>query len=185
MGGFRFLESTEICSPLTGCSAYLDLPENFHYIGVVRINKTHIFILPNKVGEAWIFNQKDETFQKLPDMLEHRMDGMVGFTKKNEIVVAGGTDSKTSEIFNLDTMKWRMGPDFPVITDLYGARAVQYQDSFLIVSGYDRGGRGTYLTSILKFDHVNYEWIALPSKLQKGRSLFAAFLIPDDYISCS
>ena len=177
-----WLDTTELCSQSAGCVEYVNLPEvSFYVPRAVRVNESHIFVWPNQHGNAWLFNQLDETFQELPPFLEERVRAAVGFINDHEIVVAGGQYSNTSEIFDLNTSQWRPGPDLPVKMELFGASCVQFQQTFLVVGGHDSGEN---LGSIIKFDPVNYVWITMPQKLTKAREYFAAFLVPNDYVSC-
>ena len=184
LGGFngqisRNLNSTEICSPTSSCRDFVDLPEiTDDNPQVVRVNGSHIFVMPNDQGRAWMFNQDDNTFHRLPDMMEARWTAVAGLINEREIVVAGGYLSKTSEILDLDKNEWREGPDLPVATEIYAPRSVQFEDSFVIVGGTgNNNGKG-----ILKFNARNYTWEVLPHHFQKARYDGAAFLVPDDYI---
>ena len=94
--------------------------------------------------------------------------------------MAGGQNSKTSEIFDLATQTWRYGPDLPVSNQLYWGASVPYGDTFLIIGGYDY----EYSDSILSFDPTLDSWVELPQKLTQGRNKFAAFLAPDDFVTC-
>ena len=67
--------------------------------------------------------------------------------------MAGGALTKTSEILDLHTNEWRYGPDLPVTTDLWGARTVQYGDTFLIVGGAEKDTGET--NTIIKFEIIN------------------------------
>ena len=187
MGGYNaedlFFQSTEICSPSSGCTEFVDLPEESFSTQAVRIDQKRIFVLPNDQGHAWIFNQEDNSFQRIPDLTQKRRKPVIGFINGHEVVVAGGVQTRSSEIFDLNINEWRIGPPLPVTYYLESATSVQYQNSFLIV-----GGRDSFLgyqDSIIKFDPVNYGWQMMPQRLQRKRCEFAAFLVPDDLFQCA
>ena len=177
-----WVNSTEICSTFHGCASFEDLPEVSYFPKAVRVSESQIFVLPNNKGTAWLFNQDDNSFEQLPNLIEERQDPAVGFINGHEVVVAGGARSKTSEIFDLDTNEWRLGPELPVTKDLCCASSVQFEDSFLIV-----GGRDNYSdkNTILKLNPVSYEWETLPQNLESARTYAAAILVPSYYVSCT
>ena len=172
----NWLSTTELCSLTSGsCSLFTNLPELSYHPRAVRIDNRRVFVLPNQNGRAWIFNQNGNTFSQIPNLLEKRDRASVGLINGEEIVVAGGSGSKTSEIFNIATNEWRQGPDLPINGDLCCTSSVQYGNSFLIVGGFNGGVQD----SILRYDSSNHKWVTLPQKLDTGRDNFAAFLIPN------
>ena len=178
-----YLDTSEICSASSGsCEEFVDLPENDSiYPKAARVNASHIFVKPNQFKKSWLFNQNDETFHQLPDMAESRAGPFVGSVNGKEIVV--GRDSV--EIYDLTTNEWRSGPRPPIDegNNLSTAVSVQYKDSFILVGGklndYD------YNQDIFQFNAQTHQWQILEQKLQRERYYFTAFLVPEDYITCS
>ena len=107
-----------------------------------------------------------------PDLGECSYAGLVTYPSgENAVVAAGGFLGPNSLIFNLETETWRSGPDLP--THLEGGASVQFQDTFLVVSG--RGAFDTetglfvFSKSIFKFVTSPEEsWLELPQKLSEG-----------------
>ncbi len=53
------------------------------------------------------------------------------------VVTAGGVESGANvELFNVDTERWSLG--LQLATPMHGFAAIQYEDSFLLVGGYDQ-----------------------------------------------
>ena len=92
-----------------------------------------------------------------------------------EIVLAG---YGTSEIFNLESMTWREGPESPYF---YYASSAQLENTFLIVGGYD----GTKsIDTIYEFDQINYDWILRSQKLPTPLRFSGVVVVPKDTIGC-
>ena len=184
IGGFGRSNSTEICSPSNGCTYSAEIPVEYSFFPcAVKINETHIFLVANDHRTTFLFNQIDETFHSLPLMQRGKNRASAGFINGHEIVVAGGVSTRSSEIFDLDTNLWRWGPDLPVELDLQLAQALQFQDSFILIGGYDHGEG--YQDTILKFNPDSYRWTKLPQKLRNARRYHAAFFVSNDYITCT
>ena len=186
--GTRWTEATEICSPSIGCSMYVNLPTINYYPQAMKVSDEYVFLLPNSDTQRFLFDLYSEKFKAMPTLRVKRAQGVVGTyttpTGEEEIVVAGGSYVKSSEIFSIKLGQWREGPDLPVNGDLEGAVSVPYEDTFLVVSGRDYGHTPEHRREIYKFDPRTESWITLQQKLSTGRKEFAAFLIPDDLIDC-
>ena len=93
--------------------------------------------MPRGDKRAFIFDRGSKNFERLPDMADKRGDtvhssssksvsmslyiigdaqaGLVTYSDGNKaIIVAGGQDSKSTEIFDLSQKRWKWGPDLPV-----------------------------------------------------------------------
>ena len=182
-----WLQSTELCSPYTGCTYFVDFPELAEWPEAVRINSSHIFIKTNINRRAWIFNQNDNSFQQLPDMSLDRNRASLGMVNGHDIVVAGGISTTSTEIFDLNINQWRQGPDLPdVVVGNFRfccARNVQYQDSFLIVGG--TGSSGGLIDTIMTLNPQTYEWDILPQRMTNATTFPGVILVPDNYVTCS
>ena len=138
-----------------------------------------------------MFDKAEEQWTQLPNsgLRDGSYAGLVTYPSgENAVVVAGGYYRSNSVIFNLETETWRSGPDLP--TRLGGGASVQFQDTFLVVSG--RGdfdtetGMFVFSKSIFKFVTSPEEgWLELPQKLSEGFSNFDAILVPQDFIECN
>lgn len=78
---------------------------------------------------------------------------------QKEIVVVGGEDTTmyettlTTEIFSMEDMEWRMGPDLP--EPIQTPVVVQKAETFVILSGRKDGFDDDFTDSIYEFDQVN------------------------------
>ncbi len=97
------------------------------------------------------------------------------------ITLIGGYNYKTSSEF-LNTKTWEPKPDLPISIEV-GA-SVQFQDSFLIVGGYDKT-TSRYLDSIYYFNPVKDDWDLLEQKLDSRLADVIAFMVPDHAVDCS
>ena len=171
-----WLSTSELCSMVSkSCSRFVDLPEILNNPKALKINNKEVILLSSENGHAWLFSLNGNYFSQLPDMLESRNKPALGLINEFEVVVAGGVDSKTSEILDLSTKEWKYGPELPVNYDLCCASSVQYEDSFIVLGGFDQAIQN----KIIKFDPVRYEWIELEQTLMNARSNFPAIIIPD------
>ena len=185
LGGYssgNWKKTTEYCSFTSGCTRTQNLPEEAYYPEAIKISEDLIFVKGSGL-HSWFFNLTDSLFYPLPDALENLSSGSLGFINGHEVVIAGGSNTKKSQIVDLDTYEWRFGPDLPVFDELSMPAAVQFEDSFLVMGGWDTLDH-RYQDRIFKFDPVNYEWEILPHKLQMARSSFTAILVPSSYIPC-
>ena len=189
IGGFdgsKWLSSTDVCDPSSGCKTYLDLPKVSLRPRAVRLNESHIFILPKTDGKtnlAWIFDQNSEKFSPMIWQSKKVEPGIGGVNSISgtEIVVAGGNVDNTVEIYNFDLNQWRRGPKLNGIFGL-GAPSVSSIDfddgTTFIISG----GR-SYIDNLNYLFLYNYElnaWIVLNSRMDIGRYYHVSILIPDD-----
>ena len=185
LGGVHGDISTYVCSPSTGCQAYVDLPGWPSQPRVVRVDERRIFVLPNgyvsgNVSKSYIFDQVDETWSLLPDMPYPMFYTTVGLVNGHDVVVVGGRN-RESYIFDLNTNLWRQGPDLPSGRKM-GA-GVQYQNSFFFVGG--KNGHSQKTDTIFWLNPDDYKFETLPQRLPLPLVDAAAFLIPDDFIACS
>ena len=87
-------------------------------------------------------------------------------------VVAGGRSKSTSEILDLDTLTWRVGPPMPMTVDrAYGA---QYGNTFVVVHEF----------GIYEFDPENEAWITREETLDNGRRDTVAIFVSDNMVNC-
>ncbi len=98
-------------------------------------------------------------------------------------MAAGGIDNNYVGFLDLNTLTWEPKAGMP--KEIYLGASVPYQDSFLIVGGYNKFSQDDYLSSIYYYDPINDEWDRLMERLTYKRREFAAFLIPDSYANCS
>ena len=106
---------------------------------------------------AWIFNIQFNNWTRIQNTMEKRTHPSCGFlniTSGRFVVLAAGYGSSTTEILNLDTLMWTMGPSTGV--DLYGGSMVSVkEDSELILIG---GYSTTSLSQILRMNSSMNSW---------------------------
>lgn len=83
-----------------------------------------------------------------------------------------------TQIFDLTTQEWSLGPMNPTSEELRSAAVVPYLDTFLLVGG-DRNVMG-----IWQFDVVNMDWIVRPESLIEQRRLHFAYDITYMFLPC-
>ena len=110
------------------------------------------------------------------------MGGIVYPNGEEAVVVAGGRDLNTVEIFFPSSMEWREGPDLPASDRWDAGMSVPFGNTFLIVGGE---ADGDISDRIIKYDVDNDDWIELPQTLTTARADGAAFLVPDNYVTCT
>ena len=108
-------------------------------------------------------------------------------TGKMKLIVAGGftasnTGIKSSEVFDLETLKWSYGPDLPGRLSL-GA-TLQMNDTFVIIGGFNNE-EGENYDSFYEYDQVTNSWVERAEKLTLGRHSVSAVLIPDEIAQCN
>ncbi len=92
-------------------------------------------------------------------------------------------DEDRTEMFNLDSLKWRRGPSMYDVGQ--PGASIQYGDTFLVVGGkmddiYAEGERTVYV-----FDPEDEEWVSTGkyfSDMETG--YLSGILIPEDFIEC-
>ncbi len=88
----------------------------------------------------------------------------------------------SSEIYNVRGNYWHSGPDFDDNFD--EAASVQLYDTFALVAGEDNYKEDP-IDTVYVFDHINYQWILMESKLMTARESFpGAIAVPDDFYQC-
>ena len=110
---------------------------------------------------AWILDGERRTWTRLPDTLERRSGpacGLLQNAKGRFIVVAGGFNSGTTEILNLDTLEWSEGPNLPRSSN-YGGSIVSVMNGqeLILIGGYDSTATGEILrmnSSMTSWEHA-------------------------------
>ena len=94
------------------------------------------------------------------------------------IVVVGGPQEKSSEIFWMDEQKWSNGPDLPHV--LYNGGIVQWKDTFILVGG--QNDTNHLQDDLWMFDVEEQSWKVMNEKLTMDKTgLNVALLVPDSY----
>ena len=93
----------------------------------------------------------------------------------------GNYPSRTTEVLDLDTLKWHLGPRIPGVS-LFGASAVQEGYGFLSVGG--ENATQTLTDAIYEFDGDERSWKQLDKRLGQVRTLVAAVKVPREMNQC-
>ena len=156
------------------------------------VNYSTIFIVrEHGYGRrTYFYNHLQNEFSNGPELKFERAGQVSGMFVDEYgdkfLIVAGGKvyvdgeflHSKSTEILDLQNpVEWKTGPELPFT--VYHASSIQYEDSFLVVGGIDESRKA--LSSIIKYDVGNEEFVKMPQEMKTPRSDAAAFLIPDDY----
>ena len=165
-------------------SRYVDLPVSrwLHDIVVMDIDRIMLLGSETPTRDTYIFNKTSEEWTAGPQTSREHDDAFAGkVTYPNgtsAIIIAGGTGDDISDILNLDTEQWTLGPNLPYATD-EGCTA-EKGDTLLLI-----GGSGSNLDSILSYDLENNAWEILSAKLEIEKNRCASFLVPDDFVTCT
>ena len=195
LGGFAggWMDTTEMCEIDRGyCRPHVYLIEESYYPTAIKVNESLIFVLNGKSGLPWLYHVNTAKFSRIPayDGLDERkhLDASGGvlksFGKEYELVIAGGEGTNATDILNLETLEWRVGPELP-FEDLIGFQTVQYENTFIIVGGIVHGKSGDSVDTLIMFDIESDDWVILDQRMEKTRGRCAAVLVPYDHIECN
>ena len=135
-----------------------------------RYSKKETYIYDNIQG-LWSDNYPMNHARKSPQA------GLIQYPNNSwSIIVAGGEEEITTEIFNFDQKSWTEGPELPY--RIKSAASVQWNNSFIIVGGNSESGR---LKTLWKFDVESENWKLMEETLPTKGSNQEAFLVPDEY----
>ena len=101
-------------------------------------------------------------------------------------MAAGGRGNSFVGFLDLEKMilpEWEPRALLP--KEIYQGASVPYQDSFLIVGGYNQEIEDDYLDSIYYYNPITDNWDEFDEKLTYKRRYFTAFLVPDSFANCS
>eukprot|EP00092_Neocalanus_flemingeri_P038271 GFUD01041656.1.p1 GENE.GFUD01041656.1~~GFUD01041656.1.p1 ORF type:complete len:633 (+),score=91.24 GFUD01041656.1:52-1899(+) len=160
----------------------ITLPAIIHTPCMAKINEYEAFVtaIPKPDSDssnfAWIFNIQTNNWTRLQDTIKKRVGPACGVIKNvtgKYVVLAGGWESSTTEIFNLETKIWTMGPSLGV--DTYGGSMLSVSDGqeLLLVGGYSTAP----LSDIRKLGPSMSSWETV-GQLEKARYDAVALGVP-------
>ena len=181
----ELLDTIEVYSPENGLSfSSIRLPQATRGHSLVKINSTSLFLTGGEgvTESAWILDVSSQEWiaqEPIDFSREGSFAGLV--TRSNgeqEIVIAGGNNAASSEIFSLLTGSWRYGTNLPHF--YRNGASVQNANASVAVGGYYADAEDT----IYKNDPDEESWELLPTRLEGGRYWMTARLVPDGSFGC-
>ncbi len=156
------------------------MPEYMYGHCQLTINSSHIFFADCEDRLTYLLDWDTQKWTQLESMKEFR-DNYCGCgliyndIMGQEVVVAG---YGTSEIFNLNDMSWRDGPELPYGR---GYASAQLANTFALVGGYEED----YLDKIYLFHQDNYEFVTKTQRLEHPRRYAGSVAVPDAMVNCT
>jgi hypothetical protein len=145
-------------------------------------------------GKTFYFTLGEESWTEGPELKNGRGFNTCGKIRRNKesqemsIIVAGGSvrDSYLSSVEILDegSNEWQTGPELPFwISD---SQMVEDQNGGVVLIG-GRSFSVHILDTLYKLAHAGRDavWTKMEQKMQTGRRLHTAFLVPDNIVDCS
>lgn len=172
-----------------------DMPVTLQYHCMVTINATTAAVIGGREkwseyhgNKTFFYNVGSKEWTQGPDLQKGRSGHSCGMVRQGEgsnkfsIVVAGGIGAERSvEFLDEGSDTWRFGAD---LIDPSNAAAMveEWTGSVVLV-----GGNGISDKLIFRLDHAGegHAWHELPQKLAIAHNGHTAFLVPDEYASCT
>ena len=147
------------------------------------LNSSHIFVSGgeggdgNLIGAVYFLNVDTSFWLSLEEKMVHHRRGHVCGTVNNGdfeyIIMAGGNDIIKTELLDMKTLQFRLGPDLPFEMDW--AASIQFDSSFVIVGGEHIGycsqpSMCISSDSLFMIDIGNNTWKLMDHSLKLPRS---------------
>ncbi len=179
-----------------------DMPSDVFLHCMVLLNSTTVMVIggwnSRRISQnaTFLFNSETEKWTKGPELNQKRTALSCGRIRRNSqshkfsIIVVGGYDGgslSSTEVFDEDAGVWNFGPDFPTRVDR-GKLIEDPTGGVIHVGGVGSiGGVAADLVNIYRLPHAgpDAKWIKMPQSLTIGRRNHVAFLVPDEYATCS
>ena len=184
--------STEMLSMGQGFVKQPEMLRTVAMHNLVRINGTQAMALSEDQGGpgtnmTYIFNREEWVVG--PEMLFPVSGSQAAYVKlhfdqdKEGVLVAGGFyGEKRSQLYNVEDGRWYLQGNLPF--DIHRGASVSFNNTMIIVGG-DSKEIGTHLNTLVIFNRETSRWEVMEQRLKRRRELSAAFLIPDNLVSCS
>jgi hypothetical protein len=201
-GGFDgsvSLNSTEILTEEGWESNLPSLPVTIHCHCMVTVNSTTVMAIAGKQngqisGKTFYFTFGEESWTEGPELKNTRNDLSCGKIRRNKIsqelsiIVAGGfynTSSLSSvEILHESSNEWQTGPELPFKIGF--SQMVEDQNGGVVLIG-GRLSSKLKLDTIYQLSHGGQDavWTKMEQKMNTGKYLHTAFLVPDNIVNCN
>ena len=168
---------------------------------MVKVNSTTVMVIGGYQNKAcsdktFYFSKNNKVWTEGPKLLIPRCCfgcARIRYDKSGYlftvIVAAGGysgTRLSSSEVLDLNTGKWKPGPELPF--GIGCAPLVEDAGGGVILVGGEAEVAGFQrLDKLFRLPHAGdgSKWTELPQKLKTGRSRHIAFLVPDNLTNCN
>eukprot|EP00090_Calanus_glacialis_P012343 TRINITY_DN20863_c0_g1_i1.p1 TRINITY_DN20863_c0_g1~~TRINITY_DN20863_c0_g1_i1.p1 ORF type:complete len:360 (-),score=66.51 TRINITY_DN20863_c0_g1_i1:250-1197(-) len=163
----------------------ITLPQVLNQACIVKISNDEAFVIAvpqlieSPTNMAWTYKLSSNTWTKVTDTREQRFGAACGYIKNTAgrfVVLAGGTRSSTTEIFDLSTNTWTTGPDLGENIQKGRMVSVNNGEEVLFIGGYN-GEKRKALTAIRRMGSSMNSWETV-GNLGTARFDHVAFAVP-------
>jgi hypothetical protein len=168
------------------------IPFKFNAYCSVLVNPTTVLVIGSEPSQGssttYYLNIENEIWTPGPYLNNIRENTSCGKVRRSNnsqefsIIVAGGWDvfqQSSVEILDQGAEEWRKGPELPM--KMYEAKMVEDQKGGVILVGGYSNDIGP-LETLLHLPHggEDAQWTEMDQKLNVGRKVHVAFLVPDN-----
>ncbi len=199
-GGFdgsAYLNSAEMLTEEGWESNIPSLPVTISAHCMVTVNSTTVMAIGGRQnseisGKTFFFTFGEESWTEGPELknkISYHSCGKIRRNKESQemsIIVAGGFLSSV-EILDEGSNEWQTGPELPFgIDGCHGSQMVEDQNGgVVLIGGYSRPLG--HLDTLYQLPHGGQDtvWTKMEQKMQTGRNVHTAILVPDNIVDCS
>jgi N-acetylneuraminic acid mutarotase len=199
-GSFSYFNSAEILTEEGWESIIPSLPVTTLYAHcMVTVNSTTVLAIGGQQngfsGKTFYFTFGKESWTEGPELKNKRRYHSCGKIRRDKdsqemsIIVAGGSDGFFSylssvEILDEGSNEWQMGPELPFT--IYGSQMVEDQNGGIVLIGGSSDSVAN-IDTLYQLSHGGQDavWTKMEQKMNTGRRLHIAFLVPDNIVDCS
>jgi hypothetical protein len=198
--GSASLNSAEMLTEEGWESNIPSLPVTITIHCMVTANSTTVMVIGGEQngqisGKIFYLTFGEKSWTEGPELKNQRRYHSCGKIRRNKesqemsIIVAGGWESGSTilssvEILHEGSSEWQTGPELPF--GIYRSQMVEYQNGGVVLIGGYSSSAGN-LDTLYQLPHGGQDavWTKMEQKMQKGRNLHTAFLVPDSLVDCS
>jgi hypothetical protein len=201
-GPFTYLNSAEILTEEGWESNIPSLPVTIYGHCLVTVNSTTVMAIGGwqngqTSGKTFYFTFGEKSWTEGPE-LKHKRDshscGKIIRNKESQemsIIVAGGSYDgnllSSVEILDEGSNEWQTGPELPF--GIRYSQMVEDQNGGVVLIGGEslESSSVSRLDTLYQLPHGGQDavWTKMEQKMQTGRRLHTAFLVPDNLVDCS
>jgi len=194
-----YLNSAEMLTEEGWESNIPSLPVTISVHCMVTVNSTTVMVIGGYQnvqysGKTFYFTFGEESWTEGPELKNKRSYHSCGKIRRNKesqemsIIVAGGYDGSSLlssvEILDEGSNEWQTGPELPF--GIYRSQMVEDQNGGVVLIGGYSSSVGI-LDTLYQLPHGGQDavWTKMEQKMNTGRRLHIAFLVPDNIVDCS